>query len=112
MNGFPIPAPCNSGTQVAGVFPFLSRGFVRIQMPVSVREAVLVQGVLRGMDLEAQCVVRAVKVSLPKLDVWEYVKADITHAPSELPLGAYEVSFDGRKMRVNKTVHGWISGQG
>jgi len=81
-------------------------------MPVSVREAVLVQGVLRGMDLEAQCVVRAVKVSLPKLDVWEYVKADITHAPSELPLGAYEVSFDGRKMRVNKTVHGWISGQG
>jgi len=78
---------------------------------VSVREAVLVQGVLRGMDLEAQCVVRAVKVSLPKLDVWEYVKADITDAPTELPLGAYELSYEGRKMRVNKTARGWISGQ-
>jgi len=55
--------------------------------------------------------VRAVKVSLPKLDVWEYVKADITDAPTELPLGAYELSYEGRKMRVNKTARGWISGQ-
>ena len=78
-------------------------------MSVSVREAVLVQGVLRGMNLEAQCVVRAVKVSLPKLDVWEYVKADVTHAPFDLPMGAYEVSFEGRKMRVSKTAQGWIS---
>jgi hypothetical protein len=84
---------------------------VRIQVSFSVREAVLVQGVLRGMNLEAQCVVRAIKVSLPKLDVWEYVKADITDAPTELPLGAYEVSFEGRKVKVNKTARGWISGQ-
>ena len=80
-------------------------------MSFSVREAVLVQGVLRGMNLEAQCVVRAVKVSLPKLDVWEYVKADVTDAPTELPLGAYELSYEGRKMTVNKTVQGWVSGQ-
>lgn len=80
-------------------------------MSVSVREAVLVQGVLRGMNLEAQCIVRAVKVSLPKLDIWEYVKADITQAPSDLPIGAYEVSFEGRKLRVNKTHQGWISEQ-
>jgi hypothetical protein len=78
---------------------------------VSIREAVLVQGVLKGMNLEAQCVVRAVKVSLPKLDVWEYVEADITHAPTDLPLGLYEVSFEGRKMRVSKTAQGWISEQ-
>jgi len=64
------------------------------------------------MNMEAQCVVSAVKVSLPKLDIWEYVKADITHAPSELPLGPYEVSFEGRKMRVNKTADGWIAGRG
>jgi len=84
---------------------------LEVQVPYSIREAVLVQGVLRGMDLEAQCVVRAIKVSLPKLDVWEYVKADITNAPTELPLGAYELSYEGRKMRVNKTARGWISGQ-
>jgi hypothetical protein len=85
---------------------------VRIQVSVSFREAVLVQGVLRGMNLEAQCVVRAVKVSLLKLDVWEYVKADIMNAPSELPLGAYEVSFEGRKVKVHKTARGWTSEQG
>ena len=82
-----------------------------IQVSVSVREAVLVPGVLKGMDLEAQCVVRAVKVSLPKLDVWEYVKADIAQAPSELPMGTYQVSFDGRKMKVSKTAQGWRSEQ-
>lgn len=84
---------------------------MRIHVSFSVREAVLVPGVLKGMNLEAQCVVRAVKVSLPKLDVWEYVKADITNAPSDLPLGAYEVSFEGRQMRVSKTVQGWRSEQ-
>ena len=80
-------------------------------MSYSIREAVLVQGVLKGMSVEASCTVRAVKVLLQKLEVWEYVRADITHAPSELPLGAYEVSFEGRKMRVNKTAMGWISEQ-
>jgi hypothetical protein len=84
---------------------------VRIQVSVSIREAVLVQGVLRGMDLEAQCVVRAVKVSLPKLDVWEYVAADVVQAPNDLPAGAYEVLFEGRKVKVHKTAHGWRSEQ-
>ena len=78
---------------------------------VSFREAVLVEGVLRGMNLEAPCTVRAVKVSLPNLDTWEYVRADVTQAPSELPVGSYHVSFDGRRMRVNKTPQGWRSEQ-
>jgi len=63
------------------------------------------------MNLEAQCVVRAVKVSLPKLDIWEYVAADIAEAPSELPAGAYEVMFEGRKAKVHKTARGWTSGK-
>ena len=37
--------------------------------------------------------VRVVKVSLPNLEIWEYVRADITKAPADLPLGAYDVSF-------------------
>jgi len=78
---------------------------------VSFREAVLVQGVLRGMNMEAQCVVRALKVSLPKLDVWEYVAADVVEAPNDLPTGAYEVAFEGRKVKVHKSARGWTSEQ-
>ena len=78
-------------------------------MSYSIREAVLLDGVLRGMDFEARCTVRAVKVSLPKLDVWEYVAADIVQAPEELPAGKYEVLFEGRKVKVYKTARGWTS---
>jgi hypothetical protein len=78
---------------------------------VSIREAVLLDGVLRGMDFEARCTVRAVKVSLPKLDVWEYVAADVAEAPGDLPVGAYELLFEGRKAKVHKTARGWTSEQ-
>ena len=80
-------------------------------MSFSIREAVLIEGILRRMNLEAPCLVRAVKISLPNLDTWEYVRADITQAPSELPVGPYHVSFDGRKMKVEKTPRGWVSEQ-
>ena len=78
---------------------------------VSIREAVLLDGVLKGMNLEVPCTVRAVKVSLPNLEIWEYVRADIAQAPSELPFGAYDVRFEGRTMKVKKTAGGWIAGQ-
>jgi len=76
---------------------------------VSIREAVLLEGVLHGMNLEAPCTVRAVKVTLPKLDDWEYVAADIVQAPSDLPAGNYEVLFEGRRVKVYKTARGWTS---
>jgi hypothetical protein len=78
---------------------------------VSIREAVLVEGVLKGMNRETTCMVRAVKVSLPHLDICEYVSADIAQAPSDLPTGTYDVNFEGRKMKVKKTAQGWIAGQ-
>ena len=78
---------------------------------VSIREAVLLEGILNGMNREAPCTVRAVKVSLPKLDIYEYVRADIAQAPSDLPFGSYEVTFEGRTMKVNKTSQGWIAWQ-
>jgi hypothetical protein len=69
---------------------------------VSIREAVLLPGVLKGENLQAPCSVRAVKVSLIKLDTWEYVAADIEYAPGDLPDGDYIVSFEGRTMKVNR----------
>jgi hypothetical protein len=78
---------------------------------VSIREAVLLKGVLKGMNLEVPCTVRAVKVSLPDLEISEYVRADIAQAPSELPFGAYDVSLEGRTMKVKKTAGGWIAWQ-
>ena len=77
----------------------------------SIREAVLLKGVLKGMNLEVPCTVRAVKVCLPDLEILEYVRADIAQAPSELPLGDYDVSFEGETMKVKKTAGGWIAWQ-
>jgi hypothetical protein len=78
---------------------------------VSIREAVLVSGTLKGMNHQAQCMVRAVKVSLLNLDILKYVRADIVQAPSELPDGAYNVSFDGRTMKVKKIAGNWEAGE-
>jgi hypothetical protein len=46
--------------------------------------------------------VRAVRVSLPNLDILKYVRADIAEASSGLLDGAYDVSFEGRTMKVKK----------
>jgi len=48
-----------------------------------------------------------VKVSVPKLDIWEYVKAEVFEAPEELPHGSYEMNFEGGKVRVRKSFDGW-----
>ena len=45
------------------------------------RETVMLAGRLSGMGYEAECTVSAVKVSLPQLNTWEYVKCDIHLAP-------------------------------
>lgn len=74
-------------------------------MPI--REAMLVSGTLNGMNQQLPCMVRAVKVSLPNLDILEYVRADIAQAPSELPDGAYDVCFEGRVMKVKKFAGHW-----
>jgi len=50
-----------------------------------------------------------VKVSVPKLDIWEYVKAEVFEAPEELPHGSYEMNFEGRKVRAKKSFDGWSS---
>ena len=78
---------------------------------VSIREAVLVSGTLEGMSHQVPCMVRAVKVSLPNLDILKWVRADIAHAPSELPDGVYNVSFEGQSMKVKKIAGNWEAGE-
>jgi hypothetical protein len=73
----------------------------------SIREAVLVSGTLNGMNYQVPCMVRAVKVSLPNLEILKWVRADIADAPSELPDGAYNVSFEGRTVKVKKFAGNW-----
>jgi hypothetical protein len=63
------------------------------------------------MNHQVPCMVRAVKVSLPNLDIWEYVSADIAQTSFELPDGAYNVSFEGRMMKVNKIAGNWVAGE-
>jgi hypothetical protein len=71
----------------------------------------MMAGRLRGMGYEAECAVSAVKVSLPQLDIWEYVRCDIHLAPENLPDGPYEVSFEGRAMQVKKLDGYWLDGR-
>ena len=53
----------------------------------------MMAGRLKGMGYEAGCTVSAIKVSLPQLDIWEYVRCDIHFAPEDLPDGSYEGEF-------------------
>jgi hypothetical protein len=73
----------------------------------SIRESVIVLGILHGADIESPCVIRAVRVSIPKLDVSEYVKAEIAEAPAHLAQGHYNLTFEGRRMKVEKVGEDW-----
>ncbi len=70
----------------------------------------MMAGWLKGMGYEAECTVSAVKVSLPLLNIWEYVQCDIHLAPENLPDGPYKVSFEGRTMQVKKLDGYWLDG--
>jgi len=71
----------------------------------------MMAGRLKGMGYEAPCTVSVIKVSLPQLDIWEYVRCDIHFAPEDLPDGSYEVSFEGRMMQVKRLDGHWLDGR-
>jgi hypothetical protein len=79
-------------------------------MATSSRETVMMAGKLKGMGHEAGCTVSAVMVSFPELDIAEYVKCDIHLAPLDLPDGPYQVTFEGRTMKVKKLGGDWVDG--
>jgi hypothetical protein len=73
----------------------------------SYRESLMLQGKLMGMGYDAPCTLSAVKVSLPQLNVLEYVRCEILDAPHDLPDGQYFVAFEGRMAGVRKMNGEW-----
>jgi hypothetical protein len=71
------------------------------------REVVVLSGRLRGMGREAACTLNAVKVSLPGTVVSHFAKCNIHQAPSDLPDGKYELTFDGERVLFEKRNAVW-----
>ena len=78
-----------------------------IEQEGSIVENVLVSGTLTRSGAVARCIVRARKVSNEKLNVTEYVRADVAVAPPNMPDGDYEMHFDGRSVKVKKAAGYW-----
>lgn len=70
---------------------------------------VLVFGRLANSAVLVRCIVRAIIITIPRLNVTEYVKADVVLAPPYLPDGEYELHFDGRMMIVKNADGHWSS---
>ena len=75
----------------------------------SIHENVLVSGTLKRSGVLANCMVRAVKVTIPQLKITEYVRANVALAPPHLRDGGYELHFDGRMTRVRNVAGHWSS---
>jgi hypothetical protein len=74
------------------------------------REIVMLSGRLKGMGREADCIVSAVKVSLPGTNASHYTKCQIQNAPDDLPEGQYQVTFGGDTTNVRKRDGFWLAG--
>jgi len=70
-------------------------------------ENVLVSGTLSKSGAVARCIVRVRKVSNPKLNVTEYVRAEVALAPPNLPDGDYQMHFEARSVKVKKAAGDW-----
>lgn len=78
-------------------------------MDASIRESLQISGTICGPNVKKPCTLRVVRVSIPILDIWEYVSAEIEDAPTELPDGDYEVVFERRRFKARKTDGQWQS---
>jgi hypothetical protein len=79
----------------------------------STREPVSFPGILRGGGHEANCTIRAIKVSLPgKPSVFEYVEYSIENVSKPLPDNVYELSANGKTIAVRNQNGNWLSASG
>lgn len=72
------------------------------------RENVMLSGRLRGMGRDADCTVRAEKVSLPGTNQSKYANFTIHEEPKDLPDGQYDVTFEHRAARLQRLNGVWI----
>jgi len=73
------------------------------------RQIVLLAGGLKGMGLEANCMIGATRVTLPGTNLSEYANLSIQNAPQELPEGRYDLTFKGRTVPVQKRNGFWLA---
>ena len=79
----------------------------------STREPVSFPGILRGGGHEANCTVRAIKVSLPGMpSMFEYVDYSIENVSKPLPDNVYELSANGKTITVRNQNGNWLSASG
>ena len=77
----------------------------------SKRERVSFPGILRGEGHEADCMVRATKVSLPgDPSAFEYVDYSIEKVSKLLPNGLYQLLAHGKTINVRYENGSWLSG--
>ena len=75
------------------------------------RVIVTMRGMTGGMGLEAECLVKAMEITLPNSGLPpEYAKMSIHRVSiGNLPDGPYEVSFAGRQERMQKRGDEWYA---
>ena len=78
------------------------------ELEESIRENVLISGKLAANSgILADCLVRATRITIAKLNLTEYVQADVALTPPHLPNGDYELRFEGRVMKVKNFAGHW-----
>jgi hypothetical protein len=73
------------------------------------REIVLLAGQLKGMGRVQNCMISAIKASLPSSNSSEYVELTIQDTPLSLPDGEYDLIFKGRTVPLQKRGSEWLS---
>jgi hypothetical protein len=71
-------------------------------------ESVLLPAQLAGMNQRATCSVSAIKVAVPGTDNSKYSRPRIIGAPLDLPDGAYQLTFAGRALSIQRRKGVWI----
>lgn len=75
----------------------------------SIREPVSFAGMLRGQGHEANCTVRATKVSLPGSSDFTYINYSIEGVSETLPEGEYQITVNGQVIAVRYQNGHWLS---
>lgn len=80
------------------------------ELEESTRENVLIPGkLITDSGALADCLVRGIRVTIPKLNLTEYIQADVALTSPHLANGDYELHFDGRVMKVKNSAGHWSS---